>query len=401
MSSEQVIIPVVSSHAPAITRAVSAAYRVVRVGRRAVIAMVPQIADNAGPSLRAGLEGVGLHIASAVAPISSTAVTIRTEEVAPQPEPAWPQKLRVALLGCGTVNSGVWERMEAEPDRFELVAVLVRDVTSRAGQPKAHLFVDSAEAVFAREPQIVVEAMGGLDPAQGLIKRALDSGADVATANKSVIAENPDFETSAALSARRLMYSAAVGGGVPVLETIDRLRAEGVDFRSVRGVSNGTSNFILDAMAAGGAYDQAVLDAQTAGFAEADPSADVDGHDAAAKIRIIARRAFGVELAADMVPRTKLSDLGTLPSGKIAKQVATCRRFDGGVSAEVTLDLLDADDFLAGARAEENRFIIETKTGDEIRLDGKGAGRAPTAEAVFADMWDIARARASTMATAV
>src|SRR5690606_34859147 len=190
-------------------------------------------------------------------------------------------------------------------------------------------------------------------------------------------------------------YSSAVGGGAPILETVERLRRQG-GVVGIEGVMNGTCNFLLDRLAAGAAFDEALAEAQARGFAEADPTADVDGHDAADKLSLLARRAFGVALPGARIARRSLRSVtaralqAARAEGKVLKQVARCvRGADGQVDASVEIEALPVDHPLAGARGEENRFLARARDGRVHAVHGKGAGRWPTAASLFGDVMDL------------
>ena len=308
--------------------------------------------------------------------------------------------MRVALLGCGAVGSGVLDHMKARPDLFELNPVLVRRPELRAGDERA-LFTDDIGRSLSGGPDLVVEVMGGADDPAEIMRGALEAGADVVTANKAAVAKHYDaLHASAAKGASRLEYAAAVGGGVVMVETVRRLKSGGV--AAVEGVMNGTANFILSRLEAGAAFEDAVLEAQAKGFAEADPSADVDGHDAADKLSILIREAFDVDLPPHRIPKASLSEItaemsaAALKDGKVYKQIARAKRSAGGaVDAEVVIEPVSRSHAFAGAVNEENRLLITASSGRVHALYGKGAGRWPTAAAVFADIMDIARHRAS------
>lgn len=308
--------------------------------------------------------------------------------------------LRVALLGCGAVGSGVLDHMKARPDLFELNPVLVRRPELRAGDARALFTADIGRALVGG-PDLVVEVMGGRDQPAAIMQGALEAGADVVTANKAAVARHyDDLHASAFRGGGRLEYAAAVGGGVVMVETVRRLKPEGLT--AVEGVMNGTANFILSRLEDGVAFHAALREAQAKGFAEADPSADVDGHDAADKLSILIREAFDVDLPPGRIAKTSLSTItaemsaAALKDGKVYKQIARARRTaGGGVDAEVVIEPVSRSHAFAGAVNEENRCLITARSGRVHALFGKGAGRWPTAAAVFADIMDIARHRAS------
>ena len=311
------------------------------------------------------------------------------------------RKLKVALLGFGTVGEGVYAHLARHSDLFEVSGILVRDAAKeRDSAAPAHLISTDAGEVFATRPDIVVEMIGGGDAADAFIQNAFFGGADVVSANKAVMAANfDDLQAAAVRAGRALRYSAAVGGGVPMLESLDLAREQS-GVASVQGVINGTANFILDRLAENCPFDDAVREAQEKGFAEADPSADLDGDDAAAKLCLMARHGFEAPLRANQISMESLSDLSqdridaARNAGKVIRQISEIKRDEkGALCASVSLQTIAADHYLAGAKGEQNRLVIEGQSGQKLVLRGKGAGRWPTAEAVMADLLDIHRLR--------
>lgn len=307
--------------------------------------------------------------------------------------PARPERLRVALLGCGAVGAGVLAYLKAQPELFEVNPVLVRrpELHGRAG------FTDRLSEALAGEPDLVVELIGGADYPADIMRSALRSGAQVVSANKAAVAKHYDsLHACAEVGGGALRYSGAVGGGAPVLEALARLSGSVV---AVEGVANGTCNFLLSRLGEGWSFLDAVAKAQELGFAEADPAADVDGHDAADKLSILIREAFGVSLLPERIAKDSLRDVtpqaarAALERGEVLKQVGRCRLLpDGGIEAEVRIVALPAAHPLAGARNEENCFLVRDHAGNVYEIHGKGAGRWPTATAVFADIMDAQRA---------
>jgi homoserine dehydrogenase len=327
-----------------------------------------------------------------VAALAAGEATTIAQRPARKALPARGPKLRVALLGCGAVGSGVLSHLRHWPDLFDLNPVLVRDPRNRAGGAR---FTDSAEEALAGV-DLIVETMGGADYAAELLCPALRAGVHVVTANKATVAKHYDaLHACAEAGGAMLAYSAAVGGGVPILETLARFD----NVVEVEGVMNGTVNYLLGRLAEGWGFDEAVAKAQELGFAEADPSADVDGHDAADKLSILVRKAFLVPLPPSRIAKDSLRDVArggaaeALARGEVLKQVGSCRLLPGGgVEAEVRIVSLPLAHPLAGARNEDNRFRLRTANGGVHTLCGKGAGRWPTAASVFSDVMDIQRA---------
>jgi homoserine dehydrogenase len=297
---------------------------------------------------------------------------------------------RVAILGCGVVGGGVVERLSQECDSFELVSILIKDPTSRAHHPSRSLFTTDPALLLERGCDIFVDAGSGVEPSRTLVEEFLRRGVPVVSANKLAVVS---YLTSGAHrlpdNDQRFLYSAAVGGGAPFLEATGRARG---NIRSVEGVLNGTTNYVIDRFQVTSSLEVAIREAQHAGFAEADPGSDLSGSDAAAKIRLIGMAASG-----SMPPEPEICEaltaevLESVGDG-VLKQVARWEvGRDGEPVCAVRLRRLSADHFLAGARAEENRIEIKLRSGRTIRVAGRGAGRYPTTEAVMADLFETFR----------
>lgn len=322
--------------------------------------------------------------------------------------------LRVAVLGFGTVGQGVVKLLSRQAPRFAVSSIAVRDLEKarRAGADAALLTTDLDAAIEGA--QIVVETIGGIEPARSAIARALNAGAHVVTANKAVIAAHgPALRKLAARKGVTLAYSAAVGGAATVLETAERLRraaeegGRSLAITSVEGVINGTTNFILERVLARGVSEETFVDsvraAQQAGFAEADASRDLDGHDVADKLVLLAHAAFGVTIEAGDIDRQPLNAvaiadaLGRASPGQQPRYVGWLRREGRQVHAGIGLRLVALDHPLSNVRGEHNRVVFELADGQTVQAAGRGAGRWPTAQAVVADVLDVWRA-ASTAA---
>ncbi|MBI1234309.1 MAG: homoserine dehydrogenase [Alphaproteobacteria bacterium] len=299
--------------------------------------------------------------------------------------------LRAVLLGCGTVGGGVLDGLrDGFAGDVTVEAILVS--RHRTGRAPGRFFTE-AESVFATGPRLVIDCLPDGELAETLLDEALRSGADIVSANKAVIARRPDFAVRARERGQILRYAAAVGGELPVLETLAHVRSEGRSILSVAGVLNGTSNFVLDRLAEGASLDTAIRAAQALGFAEADPTADLEGRDAAAKLTLIARAAFGVDpsritleaIAEDTPERVREA----AASGYRLRQVATVRAADSGIEASVSLTPRAPGDPLGDVRDEENAVRISCHGGDTILLTGRGAGREATASSVLSDVSQI------------
>jgi homoserine dehydrogenase len=304
--------------------------------------------------------------------------------------------LRVALLGLGTVGQAVYRRLAALPERFTVAGVAVRHPERpRPGVP-AGLVTGDAWDLLEEPVDVVVEALPGVEPAAPLLARALALCRHVVSANKAALAARPELWETARGRGLFLAASAAVGGAVPVLETAARLGGEG-RLLALEGVLNGTCNFVLDGLEAGCSLEEAVAETRRRGLAEAEPTADLDGSDAACKLALLARAAFGADLDPREIPRDGCRGLDpeavreAARVGRRVRQVARLAVSQGRLRARVSVESLPQDHFLAAARGEENRVLFEVREGPPVALAGKGAGGRPTAEAVVADLFDLWR----------
>lgn len=364
------------------------------IGGRIIQPRALQFAQSHGQSFEVACVGSTL----------STLVDAGPEEIAVVPHENI-QPLRVVLLGLGTVGLGVYAHLARRPDSFEVVRIVVRDrdkprrIGHDGGEvPGSLLSTDIWEAV-AQPADLVIETIGGLDPAGEIVHAALLRGRAVVTANKALIASRWWEKLACFATGKQptLKFSAAVGGAVPVLETVAALVRQG-GVAQVRAILNGTCNFILDALEQGIDFDSAVAHAQASGFAEADPHDDLAGLDAARKLELIARAAFGEASHFELNVRGIVGVTASQASlvredGLSLKLVGTCERGDGHVRGVVKLYELPESDFLAGARAEENRVEIVSGNGHVVRLAGKGAGRWPTALSILGDVHEYLRDR--------
>ncbi len=320
------------------------------------------------------------------------------------------RRLRVGLLGVGTVGGSVAKALSQRREQLTAAAgaelVLTRAVVRDLGKPRglsAELLSTDAEAlVSAPDVDLVVELMGGEEPCRTLIDKALTNGKHVVTANKRVLAWHGDalFAKAAAKNVA-LRYEAAVGAGLPVIAPIaNELVAN--DVRELRGIINGTTNFIVTAMANGGSYADTLAEAQRRGFAEADPSADVDGIDVADKLAVLTRLAFGAAITPQKIFREGISKLDTRDIalgrelGYTLKLLATARLTDKGVEARVHPVFLPASHPLARVDGALNAVQVVGDLCGPIMFSGQGAGGDATASAVLADMVHVARGALNT-----
>ena len=325
-------------------------------------------------------------------------------------EPGAP--LRVALLGCGVVGSAVATKLVENGDDLaarvgaplELVGIAVR----RPGRPRPDvpvdpsLFTADADELVTRA-DVVIEVIGGIDPARGLIMRAMEHGASVVSANKALLAEDgPTLYAAADANDVDLYYEAAVAGAIPILRPI-RESLAGDDVRRVLGIVNGTTNFVLDKMDSTGAgFAETVEQAQALGYAEADPTADVEGFDAAAKAAILASLAFHTRVSSADVHREGITEVsaGDIQAAaemdSVVKLLAICEQVtgaDGGkaVSVRVHPAMIPRSHPLASVREAFNAVFIEAAAAGPLMFYGRGAGGDPTASAVLGDIVAVAR----------
>ncbi|HEY0761324.1 MAG TPA: homoserine dehydrogenase [Pyrinomonadaceae bacterium] len=323
----------------------------------------------------------------------------RTTEVGPHADavvfselPARP--LRVALLGCGTVGGGVYQRLAALPELFSVLAVGARNC-EQADVP-VKLLTHHLEALIEEPVDVVVELLGGIEPARTLVSEALRRGRNVVTANKALLAGDLTRLQRHASNNATLRYSAAVGGVMPALETINRARRIS-PLHSILGVLNGTTNFILDQLANGSDLSDAVLAAQQRGYAERDPQLDLNGTDAAQKLILLAHAAFDVDLPLKSIERQGIESLNLNKirdahnSGRVTRLVAECRRTPAGFAASVSPIELPLNHPLGCVNGVENRLLIQSQIGKSWEVGGRGAGRWPTTEAVLSDLFDLRR----------
>ncbi|MBL8962704.1 MAG: aspartate-semialdehyde dehydrogenase [Phycisphaeraceae bacterium] len=333
----------------------------------------------------------------------ATTVGPRADEYYAAAPPARP--LRVAVLGAGTVGAGVVAGVLCRPGDLEVTRIAVRDVGGDRGPeiPASLLTPSLLQAASATGDDVVVELIGGIETAYHAVRAALSAGKHVVTANKALIARHGAELTDLAVrSGVTIRWSAAVGGAAPMIEAIAALRRTGAVIERVEGVVNGTTNHVLDRVEAGVAFDLAVREAHERGYAEADPSRDLDGLDAADKLAILAWHAFDERLNVDDIPRIgiRAETVEALASrrreGQVIRLIASARRTPEGVVASVEPRLIDARHPLGAARGVRNSLLAWTGDGRATFAAGSGAGRHPTALSVVADLLDLRRELHST-----
>jgi homoserine dehydrogenase len=325
--------------------------------------------------------------------------------------------IRVAMIGCGVVGSQVAHLLTHQGADLaqrvgapvELVGVAVRRLgLKRAVDLPDELYTTDAEALVSRgDIDVVIEVVGGIEPARSLILSALANGASVVTANKALLAEDGATLFAAAREAGRdLYYEAAVAGAIPILRPL-RESLAGDRVTRVLGIVNGTTNYILDRMDTSGAgFSEALEEAQQLGYAEADPTADVEGFDAAAKAAILASLAFHTRVRASDVYREGISEItasdvaSAKAMGCVVKLLAICAIETGedgnpAVSARVHPALIPRSHPLASVQGAYNAVFVESEAAGQLMFYGPGAGGSPTASAVLGDLVTVARHRLS------
>ncbi|MCG8655904.1 MULTISPECIES: homoserine dehydrogenase [unclassified Yimella] len=321
------------------------------------------------------------------------------------------ESVRIALLGCGVVGGAVARRLSEAKDEFaarvgrplEIIGVAVRDTGKDRSETglDASLFTTDAETLVT-EADLVIELMGGMEPAKSLLQKAIESGASVITANKALLGQHgAELYELAEEHGVDLYYEAAVAGAIPLIRPL-RVSLAGDSVHRVMGIVNGTTNFILDKMDRTGAQLADVLaEAQELGYAEADPTADVEGHDAQAKAAILASLAFHTrvrtcDVHVEGIMGVTADDIRAARRiGCVIKLLAIAELVDKGGSQAVNVrvhpTLIDRSHPLASVREAFNAVFVETQMAGELMFYGPGAGGDPTASAVLGDVVQAAR----------
>jgi len=310
-----------------------------------------------------------------------------------------PSPLRIAIFGFGTVGSSVARILvESQPRGLQLTHVFNRDVNRKRVDwvPSSVEWTEDAAAVLASDVDVIVELAGGLDPAGDWVRKALDAGKSVVTANKKLIAfHGVELERLAASRGGHLKYGAAVAGGIPVIPGLEQgLAGDRID--RIEGILNGTCNFILSKMEDGADYATVLKEAQGAGYAEADPTEDVGGFDARAKLSILMRLALRVEVDPEEIVPKPITEVTAVDFsyardlGCTIRQIARGERSIGNVAATVGPMLVALRSPLAWSRGTENMVILTGQYGGDVVFSGHGAGGHPTAVAVVSDLLSLA-----------
>ena len=321
------------------------------------------------------------------------------------------RRLRVALLGAGAVGSQVAALLRQHADeladragaRLELVGIAVRDVDAKRDvELPRELFTTDAESLIVGS-DIVIELMGGIEPARTHLLQAINSGADIVTANKALLATHgPEIFDAADQVGAEVYYEAAAAGAIPIIRPLrDSLAGDRV--QRIMGIVNGTTNYILDRMDTEGAeFADVLVDAQRLGYAEADPTADVEGYDAAQKAAILASLAFHTTVPLEAVHREGITAIdksmmdAARHAGYVIKLLAVCERLtdaDTGesISVRVYPALVDRAHPLASVHGANNAVFVQAEAAGNLMFYGAGAGGVQTASAVLGDVVSAAR----------
>lgn len=319
--------------------------------------------------------------------------------------------LRVALLGCGVVGSEVARGILQHGDELaarigrplRLIGIAVKDRHEvRDPAIPAELITTDAAGLVESDPDLVIELIGGIEPARSLILLAIGRGASVVSANKALLAEyGPEIFEAADAAEVDVYFEAAVGGAIPIVRPI-RESLAGDHVRRILGIVNGTTNYVLDRMSSDGLeVEDAVAEAQKLGYAEADPTADIDGFDAAAKAAILASLAFHTRVSLgdvmiEGVRRVTADDVAwAARTGHTLKLLAIAERGKDGVTARVHPALVPQDHPLAAVGGAFNAVFVEADAAGPLMFYGQGAGGVPTSSAVLGDLVAAARNRVS------
>ena len=316
--------------------------------------------------------------------------------------------VRVGVLGCGNVGAALVAQVTAEADaieartgvRLEVARVAVRNVSKERSVdlPDGVLTNDAADVVNDKGIDVIVEMIGGIEPARSLVLDSLKNGKPVVTANKELLANvGADLFAAAEAAGRDLLFEAAVGGGIPIIRPL-RESLVGERIRRILGIVNGTTNYILTKMSEeGAAYADALAEAQSLGYAERDPTADVEGYDAGAKAAILASIAFGSAVVAGDVYHEGISGV-TVDDiafahrlGYEVKLLAIAEQSDDGrIAVRVHPAMLPKEHPLASVRESFNAVFVEGESVGQLMFYGRGAGGGPSASAVLGDLIDAA-----------
>ncbi|WP_411817946.1 homoserine dehydrogenase [Hyphococcus sp. DH-69] len=306
------------------------------------------------------------------------------------------RRLRVAVAGLGVIGEGAALRLASDNEPYALCSALVRDPNKERAEELSQLRIyTDPEVLLVEHPDVVIDALPTGESGRRLIEAALSRGISIVTANKQAIAgAMSPLSMLATQNKATFAYSASVGGGSPMVETARKAKSVG-EVRSITAILNGTVNYILSSMKEGASFLDAVKAAQDAGFAEPDPTADLSGEDARAKISILTYEAFGREIENSAIKVEALDSMlaeSFVEKGGNWKQLSVInKKSDGGITARVGFARVDDDPFFDSIGGEGNALRIINMDGRDFTCQGKGAGREPTVGSIFSDLEAIAR----------
>lgn len=303
------------------------------------------------------------------------------------------KKINIAILGFGVIGKGVFEICKNMPN-INVVKILERK--EKFDQNYIELFTDNADEIFRNKKiDLVVEVLGGYEFAKQMIVKSLQYEKHVVTANKEVIAKDIEFLTDLANRSNiSIAYEASVGGGIPIIKNIKELKKVN-KITKISGILNGTTNFILTKMFEGLDFNEALKEAQRLGFAESDPTADLEGYDMMRKIAILSDLAWDTFIDINNIPQigitkiTKEDVLSAKENNKVIKFVCESSLNNDSIEIKVEPKIFDNNHFFSNVNNEFNAVILETYPNDTLTFIGKGAGSFPTASAVVLDIVDI------------
>ena len=301
--------------------------------------------------------------------------------------------MNIAILGYGTIGKGVYKIAEGRKD---ITVKKILEKKEKFDEKIINLFTNDASEIINDESiELVVEVLGGYDFAKGLIVKALENKKHVVTANKEIIAKNIDSLLEIAKANNvTLLYEASVGGGIPIIKNLKEITLVS-NISKITGILNGTTNFILTKMSEGLEFSDALKLAQEKGFAEADPTADLEGYDMMRKIAILADLAWNTKIEIEEIKHQGIKQITSddikkaKENKQVIKFVCEAELVDGTLNIGVSPKIFDGNHFFASVNNEFNAVVLETYPNDTLTFIGKGAGSLPTASAIISDIVDI------------
>lgn len=318
------------------------------------------------------------------------------------------KSVNIGLMGFGNIGTGTYKTLEINKEIIKknsgidlsITKILERDVDRERGvKVTKEQFTQNPDDIF-KDPEIsvVIELLGGIEPATSFMLEAMRNKKHVVTANKAAVAANYDLLINTAKENNvSFKFEASVGGGIPIINALTTV-LQANDFEEILGILNGTTNYILTQMTEfGHKYEDVLLDAQAKGFAEADPTADVEGIDVANKLSILMAIAFDLRVSPNDIPRVGITGItkediaeAKEKNSKI-KLIASAKKSNGSIEYSVKPQLISIDHPLAGVSNEFNAIFVKGNAVDELMFYGKGAGPLPTGSAIMGDVLEIAR----------